>query len=115
MSKKNKEYIVIGSILIALIGAYFAVSLVFNKTVVGEQLVEVRYKDQEIMTFDVDEDAEYVVEVDLGLMHIEVKDGMYRVHDVDCPDHICEKVGWIGKGSPTLIVCLPNSIVLVQV
>ena len=46
---------------------------------------------------------------------IEVLNGKYRVHDVDCPDKICEKVGWVSSGSPTLIVCLPNNIVLVQV
>ncbi len=79
------------------------------------QIVEVREKDTVLMTFDINEDANYVIDVELGHMHIEVKDGKYRVHDVDCPDKICEKVGWVSSGSATLIVCLPNNIVLVQV
>lgn len=115
MSKKNKEYLIIGVIFATLLVSYFVINNITNKDVLGTQIVEVRYKDDKIMDFDIDEDADYVIDVDLGHMHIEVKDGKYRVHDVDCPDKICEKVGWVGKGSPTLIVCLPNNIVIVQV
>lgn len=115
MSKKNKEYLIIASILLALIGAYFIVNKVVSNNVKKSQIVEVREKDTVLMTFDISEDANYVLDVKLGHMHIEVKDGKYRVHDVDCPDKICEKVGWVSSDSATLIVCLPNNIVLVQV
>lgn len=115
MSKKNKEYLVIGGILLTLIIAYFSVNFLFNKGSVGQQLVEIRYKDEVIQTFDIDVDAQYVIEVERGLMHIEVLDSRYRVHDVDCPDKICEKVGWVKKGSLTTIICLPNNIIFVQV
>lgn len=115
MNKKNKEYLIIGVIITGLLLAYFSLTFLTKKDEGQKQLVEVRYKDQEIMTFDIEVDEEYVIEVDRGHMHIEVKDGRYRVHDVDCPDKICEKVGWVKKGSPTLIICLPNNIVIVQV
>lgn len=114
MSKNSKEYLIIGTILAILLVTYLAVSSISKKSI-GQQLVEVRLKDEVIMTFDIDKDAEYVIDVGLGHMHIEVKDSKYRVHDVDCPDKICEKVGWVSKGSPTLIVCLPNNIVIVQI
>ena len=115
MTKKNKEYIIIASILIILIGAYFIVNKVVSNNLNDSQTVEVREKDTVLMTFDISKDANYVIDVGLGHMHIEVLNGKYRVHDVDCPDKICEKVGWVSSGSPTLIVCLPNNIVLVQV
>ena len=101
--------------MIGLIGAYFVTSFITNQNKNPQQIVEVRYKDEKIMSFDIDIDDEYVIEVDNGLMHIEVKDGRYRVFDVDCPDKICEKVGWVDKDSLTLIICLPNNIVLVQI
>lgn len=115
MSKKNKEYLIIASILLLLLTSYFIVNKLASSKVGDGQIVEVREKDEVIMTFDIFEDANYVIDVKLGHMHIEVKDGKYRVHDVDCPDKICEKVGWVEQGSATLIVCLPNNIVLVQV
>ena len=115
MSKKNKEYLIIASILVILIGAYFIVNNVVSKGLKDSQIVKERKKDTVLMTFDINKDANYVIDVELGHMHIEVLNGKYRVHDVDCPDKICEKVGWVSSGSPTLIVCLPNNIVLVQV
>jgi len=115
MSKKNKEYVVIVGILLALITAYFAVTILNKKDTSGQQIVEVRLKDEVLMSFDIDIDEIYTLDVELGHLHIEVKDGKYRVFDVDCPDKICEKVGWVKKGDPTLIVCLPNNIVIVQI
>lgn len=115
MQNKYKEYIFIGALVIILLIAYFAVPYLTTNKLKEVQLVEVRYKDEEIMTFDIDIDKHYTIEVDNGLMHIEVKNSRYRVYDVDCPDKICEKVGWVEKNSSTLIVCLPNNIVLVQI
>ena len=116
MSKKNKEYLIIASVLLILVVSYiFVFKTNDDIDQSSPQIVEVRYKDEKIMSFDISEDATYTIDVDLGHMHIEVKDEKYRVYDVDCPDKICEKVGWVEKGDPTLIVCLPNNIVIVQV
>lgn len=115
MSKNKKETIIIVALFAVIISAFFIVKMATRKNVDKVSKIEVRYKDEVIKTLDIDTDAIYEIEVDLGHMHIEVKDGKYRVFDVDCPDKICEKVGWVNKGSETLIVCLPNNIVLVQV
>ncbi len=115
MSKNKKE-----TIALLLIFTVLALSFVFVKYINKDNAenvtkIQVRYKDEVIKVIDLDVDATYEIEVELGHMHIEVKDSKYRVYDVDCPDKICEKVGWVNKGSETLIVCLPNNIVLVQV
>lgn len=115
MSKNKKETIVIVSIFIVLVSAFFLTKMFNQKNTEEVSQIEIRYKDEVIKTIDIDVDATYEIDVELGHMHIEVKDGRYRVFDVDCPDKICEKVGWVNKGSETLIVCLPNNIVLVQV
>ena len=47
-----------------------------------------------------------------GIVHLEVKDGEFRVFDVDCPNHDCEYMGWMNKDSLFPIVCLPNEIII---
>ena len=111
----KKEIIIIASLFLLLVGSFFLVKLLNRNNAENVSHLEVRYKDEVIKVIDIDKDDIYTIEVDLGHMHIEVKDSKYRVFDVDCPDKICEKVGWVKKGSETLIICLPNNIVLVQV
>lgn len=113
-NNKRKEYIIIG-LLLVIAGGFFAFNR-YNSMKNADEItkIEVRYKDEVIKEIDFTVDGEYEIEVDLGHLHVEVKDGAYRVFDVDCPDKICEEVGWVKKGSEKLIVCLPNSIVLVQ-
>ena len=43
-----------------------------------------------------------------------MKDGQYHAVNVDCPNHDCEKVGWVKKGSSKQIVCVPNDIYVIQ-
>lgn len=42
---------------------------------------------------------------------IEVAHGRIRVAKANCPDHICEKQGWISDGIQP-IVCLPHRLVI---
>lgn len=114
MQKRHKEFIIIGAILL-LAGGFF----IFNKVRSNQNAdeitkVQVRLKDTVLQEFDIDEDGIHEIEVELGHLYVEIKDSKYRVIDVDCPDKICEEVGWVNKGSEKLIVCLPNNIVLVQ-
>ena len=45
---------------------------------------------------------------------LEVKDGKIRFVDVDCPDHLCEKAGFIGADGQ-MAVCMPNRTAVVIV
>lgn len=114
MQKRHKEFILIGAILL-IAGGFFVFNRInSNKNADEITTVQVRYKDTVLHEFNIDEDGIHEVEVDLGHLYVEIKDSQYRVIDVDCPDKICEEVGWVKKGSEKLIVCLPNNIVLVQ-
>ena len=44
-------------------------------------------------------------------IHIEVKDGQAGFVESECPDHICEKTGRLGKEGDTA-VCLPAKAML---
>ena len=63
--------------------------------------------------FDVNVDNTYEFTGDYGKMHLEVKDGAYRVYDVECPNQICVNMGWLEEGdifSKIGISCIPNNI-----
>ncbi|MDD2592136.1 MAG: NusG domain II-containing protein [Erysipelotrichaceae bacterium] len=110
---KKKEIIVLALILVfAVVMAAF---VYFKRVPVGDKVLATVYHDDEVvLVFDIHEDAIYDLVGDYGELHIEVKDGEYRVFNVDCPNHDCEKIGWVQEGSPVPIVCLPNHIMIVQ-
>lgn len=111
---KKKEIIIIG-VIFAVVAIGTLVINMYRAPAKEEAIAEVRYKDGTVLLeFNVDEDGFYEVTGDVGVLHIEVKDSMYRVVDVDCPNKLCEKEGWIAKGSIREIVCLPNGIYIVQ-
>lgn len=60
-------------------------------------------------TFPLDTDKMFSVPGPYGETVVEIKDGKVRVREAHCPNRLCEKQGWIAKGS---IVCLPNRIVI---
>ena len=110
--KKKEIYILIGIIVVALAMAIF---VYFKKTPNQDEPRATVYHDNDIiLVFNVNEDAIYDLVGNYGELHIEVKDGQYRVFDVDCPNHDCEKVGWVIMGSSVPIVCLPNHIMIIQ-
>lgn len=74
----------------------------------------VYHNNEKVLEFDIDKDATYELTGDYGIMHIEVKDSKYRVYEVECPNHDCERVGWVPKGSTTTILCVPNDVFIRQ-
>lgn len=115
MSKRNKEYIFIGSLLVLFFGLIVFTRIQLNKGAEGITKIEIREKDDVIKTLEFSEDGRYEIKVKNGHMIVVVENEVYWVEDVDCPDKICESVGEVKKGSDKLIVCLPNDIVIVQV
>lgn len=114
MQKKHKEYVFIIGLLVVLGALFLGIKYMGSQKAENVEIIQVRYKDSVLEEIDLNTDGIYEIEVALGNLSVEVKEGQYRVIDVDCPDKICESVGWVKKGSETLIVCLPNNIVLVQ-
>ena len=52
------------------------------------------------------EDKTLDVEAKNLTVHIEVKDGSIRFFDSPCPDHVCEREGWLSQDGDTAS-CLP--------
>ncbi|MBR3694271.1 MAG: NusG domain II-containing protein [Erysipelotrichales bacterium] len=97
----------------------FLITVVFCGLFYGSMMKQdhtyaiVEYQKEELLRFNIHEDAVYQVEGAVGIMNIEVQDGRFHVFDVDCPNHDCEKMGWIDSDSLIpMIVCLPNEIVI---
>lgn len=112
MTKRDLKFIAVLSIIAMILsGGYFF----YTKTRADKiSQVSVYYHNEQIMTFDLDQDATYDLKGDYGMMHIEVKNQAYRVYDVECPNHDCEQVGWVEKGSPKTILCVPNDVFIKQ-
>ena len=114
---KKKDIIVIAIILLVCGLAFGAMKLMDNKnTNTQETSGIVYYGNNVLFYFDIDEDATYKFKGDYGTMHLEVKDGAYRVYDVECPNQICVHMGWLEKGdifSAIGITCIPNNVAII--
>lgn len=75
-----------------------------------KDMVVVQHRNDIVLSFDLNKDAIYQVDGDIGIVNIEVRDGRYHVFDVECPNHDCESMGWADKDTLIPIVCLPNQI-----
>jgi len=105
MNKSDVKVILI-FLLIVVVG--FIVMHISSKE---GNIVEVYYRDNIVLTMNLDVDNEYIVDGDLGEVVIEVKDRKVRVKKENSPRNICSKEGYISDSSRPLI-CLPNNIVI---
>ena len=103
---KRKEILIIIGLIILGITLYIGVSFFGEK----EEYDLKNGKGEVLFSFNLSEDNYFEVEGDYGIFHLEIKDGYIRAIDVDCPNHDCEKVGFV-KGKDALrIICLPNNL-----
>ena len=66
-----------------------------------------------MLEFDINEDAIYHLRGDVGHFDVEVKDGQFRMINVDCPNHNCEGMGWQPDNLFYMpIICIPNNVVV---
>ena len=80
-------------------------------TVPGENAVAVVSGPEiETQRISLREDGVYHIEAALPVT-LRVEKGRIRFEDSKCPDHICEKVGWIEK-EPQQAVCMPAGVVV---
>lgn len=125
---KKKEWIIIVAIVIAALAGLLFMKLKpaggiepdsdYGTHMPAEKAegnwIAVVHQYRVILWFDSGIDAEYTVEGDVGLMHIEVKDGRWHVREVDCYDYTCKNMGWASMDSLLPIICLPNDLVIVD-
>ena len=108
MNKKDIKFIAICLILgLVMGGIYF----ILDRNHQGDRGI-VEYQEKVLFEFDMNKEDIYEFKGSYGTMHLEVKEGRYRVIEVECPNHTCEQMGWHDKDSLSPIVCLPNEIVI---
>ncbi len=107
---KKRDIIVI-IVLCLVIGIGY---LIYNNIQTDTNTIEVYYQNELIDTVDISIDATYSYTGTYGTFTLEVKDRQYHATDVECPNHDCEKMGWIKEGSTKSIICLPNEIYVIQ-
>jgi len=103
---KNDLILIFGILIIVV----FAIELINNKQK-GNLQAEVYYKNDIILTIDLDSKNEYTVNGDLGQVIIETDINKIRVKQENSPLHLCSKQGWV-ENANIPIVCLPNKIVI---
>ncbi len=114
----KKENSIFGKNDIIVAAAVFALALVcwlvfaFTENGGGEKIAVVRSCGEIVANLPLDTDTVYTVEnADGGINIITVKDRKVAVTESSCPDHICEKTGWLtGEDDDGLIACLPNRL-----
>lgn len=107
---KKKEWIFIGIVFLICVLSFWATRY-FKK---AGTYIKVESQDGKvILKAPLNKNAIYKLQGKKGKFFLEVVDGRYRAKDVDCPDKICEAVGWVSKDNYMPIVCLPNGLLVV--
>lgn len=107
---KKKDIIVIIFLAVVIGVGYFVYQLFQGE----KNSVEVYYKNELIEQIDISVDKTYTFKGSYGEFHLEVKDHQYHAVNVVCPNHDCEKMGWVKEGSSKSIICIPNEIYVIQ-
>lgn len=63
-------------------------------------------------TLPLDEDHDYLYEVDDIIVHLQVKEGAVAFLDSQCSDHVCEQFGWLSQEG-AWAACVPAGIFVV--
>lgn len=106
--KKRELVILIGIVVIAVIALF----LLRRPEKEEVQLVAIQYQNKIIQRFNPNEDATYHIQGSYGTLDVEVKDNKWHVVNEECPNHICNKMGWKDITSIEPIVCFPNEIMI---
>ena len=97
-------------VILLLVAAVVAASL--PRTAGGNHSqAQVVVSGEKALTLDLSRDGVHDVLGAIGVTRIEVRGGKVRVLSSPCPRQICRHGGWIGDPG-TLLVCLPNEIVI---
>jgi hypothetical protein len=103
-----------GDIVIVLAVTALSAFLIFTAVAGaggGSLKVRVVVNGKEIQALPLDEDKTFTVDGFQGESRVEIRGGMVRMVDSDCPDKLCVRTGWISQPGAS-IICLPNRVVL---
>ena len=82
----------------------------FSRPDEGVIVIQVEGEDRYVFPlYEPGRDELLEVQGRVGSVFVQLGDGRVRVINVDCPDKLCEAVGWVSTpGRP--IACLPNRV-----
>ena len=107
---RNQRFWVAVAAFVFLSAVAASIILYFSRS---ESTVRIIQDGKVVTAFELEghPDEELVFEYEGRKNIVEIKDGRLRMRSADCPDKLCERSGWRGKGSLPLI-CLPNRLVI---
>ena len=104
---KRDGLLILGLLLAGLL--LLLVSRIMAET--GSRVL-VRVNGEEYGSYSLDRDVQILIEgYKGGHDTLVIEEGRACVRNSDCPDHLCEGMGWIDSSGES-IVCLPNRVVV---
>lgn len=99
-------------IILILITVAFILFFSFYESDGDSVLAEISIDGKTVMTVNLKKSEEKILGIeDNPNVHFEIKNHQIRFIDVNCPDKICESVGFIGRAKESAI-CMPNKVSL---
>lgn len=106
--KRNDLYIIVGVLIVA--GALYFLNQYRISQMDTNRIVAEIYVDGEIYeTIPINKEKEITIETKYGVNVVKIHDNGAEMAQANCPDHLCEKVGFIDQVG-NRIVCLPNRV-----
>ena len=102
MKLKKNDIILI--IVVLIIGIAAGLYILLNKKPGGKAVL--KYGNNQSMDIDLSKDREINLESNGIEIHLDIKDGAIAFIQSECPDHICERFGYI-KNIGESAICLP--------
>lgn len=75
--------------------------------------VDIYHGQTIIKSFNPSVDNVYHITGNYGTLDVEVVDGKWHVTNEECPNHICNGMGWMGPDDIIPISCLPNDVYVI--
>ena len=99
--KRNDIYLII---IVLVLGIAASLYIFLNKKSSGKAVL--KYGNNQSMDIDLSKDRKIDLESNGIEMHLDIKDGAIAFIHSECPDHICERFGYI-KNIGESAICLP--------
>ena len=108
-------------VTVCIVATIITTNIVFAKNKDNANSVQIYYQNnmvEEILLDDINEHLDFVLSKEKynglrGDMTISIdKEKGVCISEVNCPNHLCEKMGWVNEvGVP--VVCLPNNVYVI--
>ena len=108
-------------VTVCIVATIITTNIVFAKDKDNANSVQIYYQNnmvEEILLDDINEHLDFVLTKEKynglrGDMTVSIdKEKGVCISEVNCPNHLCEKMGWVNEvGVP--VVCLPNNVYVI--